>query len=323
MTPSDLKGRARPLRGNRRGNPTPFGVRTTHPVVPVVCALVLAASAGCWQPPKITRAQQERGYILVLEGIDFNVWQMAGTYHGLRDAGIDAAIDVPDWGYRNVFNSGYRNLSDLPNNRRLCEQFARRIGDYLREYPGRPVDIIGYSGGGALAVMTAEALPPGVTLDRIILLGAALSPDYDLSTALSRCRRGIVNFYSSADCLVLGAGTKLYGTIDRRKTPAAGHVGFRVPQEARDIRGAGPPGEPRPAADTRPGRPRGDASTRPGGPQGGPYAKLTQIAWTPSMWRLGHDGGHFGWVARQWTAEVVAPWLKQPQAVPETRPTLP
>jgi len=262
---------------------------------------VLALSAGCWQPPKITRAEQERGYILVLEGIDFNVWQMAGTYQGLRDAGIDAAIDVPDWGYRHVFNGGNRNLTDLANNRRLSEQFAGRIAEYLREYPGRPVDIIGYSGGGALAVMTAEALPPGVMLARIILLGAALAPDYDLSTALSRCERGIVNFYSSADCLVLGAGTKLYGTIDRRKTAAAGHVGFRVPGGGREVRGAGPPG----------------------GPHGGPYAKLTQVAWTPSMIWLGHDGGHFGWVARRWTAEVVAPWLKRPQAAPETRPTPP
>jgi pimeloyl-ACP methyl ester carboxylesterase len=262
-----------------------------------------ALAAGCWRPPKMQRAELERGYILVLEGIDFNVWQMAGTYQGLRDAGIDCAIDLPDWGYRNVFNSGNRNLTDLANNRRLCEQYARQIADYRRQYPGRPVDIVGYSGGGALAVMTAERLPAGVVLDRIVLLGAAISPDYDLTTALNRCERGIVNFYSSADSLVLGAGTKLYGTIDRKKTVSAGHVGFKHSPSAASSGGGD-------GNHTTSSQPATDAG-------------LTQVAWTPSMWLLGHDGGHFGWVARRWTADVVAPYLKQPRNVSGPREAKP
>lgn len=260
-------------------------------------------AAGCWQPPKMQRTELERGYILVLEGIDFAAWQMAGTYQGLRDAGIDCAIDVPDWGYRNEFNSGYRNLTDLPNNRRWVERLARDIADYQKEHPGRPVDIIGYSGGGALAVMTAEALPSGVRLDRIILLGAAMSPDYDLRPALSRCERGIVNFYSSADAIVLGTGTKLYGTIDRKKTVSAGHVGFKTPAGLPSSR---PEGR---AASASKEEQRGE-DTPFVASQPALYAKLTQVAWTPSMWWLGHDGAHFGWVARRWTDEVVAPYLK-------------
>lgn len=281
------------------GLDTPSGLFRTETGRYALCPVLLALAAGCWQPPKMERTELDRGYILVLEGIDFNAWQMAGTWQGLRDAGIDYAIDVPDWGYRNQFNGGYRNLTDLANNRRWVERFVSKIVDYRKEYPGCPVDIIGYSGGGALAIFTAETLPPGLTLDRIVLIGAAISPDYDLSTALSRCERGIVNFYSSADSLVLGTGTTLYGTIDRKKTVSAGHVGFRVPdtqcargETTKTLTSARVPSAARPAS------------------QPALYSKLMQVAWTPQMRQLGHDGGHFGWVARRWTAEVVAPYLK-------------
>ncbi len=256
-------------------------------VVHGMLAIAALLAAGCWQPPPIQRAEQERGLILVLEGIDFTVWQMADTYRGLRDAGIDCAIDVPDWGYRSRLLGGYRNLTDLPNNRREAARFAARITEYQRDFPGRPVSILGYSGGGGLAILAAEALPAGVRLDRIVLIGAAISPEYDIAAALERCERGIVNFYSSADGLILGTGTRLYGTIDRHKTPSAGHVGFRVPAAK--------------------------AASRPA-----LYAKLTQIAWTPADWKLGHDGGHFGWIARRWAAEVLAPHLRP--VGPQTRP---
>jgi len=244
-----------------------------------VCLAALTLTAGCWQPPKMQRAELERGYILMLEGIDFNVWQMGDIYRGLRDAGVDYAIDVVDWGYRSRPFAAYGNLTDLKNNRRLAGEFAQRVAGYQQEYPGRPVCIIGYSGGGGLAILTAEALPEGVMLDRILLLGAAISPDYDLSKALSRCRRGIVNFYSSADSVVLGVGTRLYGTIDRARMPAAGHVGFR-------------------------------ASSEPAASQPDTSSGLIQVPWTPEMRKLGHDGGHFGWMARRWTAEIVAPYIR-------------
>jgi hypothetical protein len=256
-----------------------IGIRIGRIVSRATCAVTIALAVGCWQPPKMQRAELDRGYILMLEGIDFNVWQMGDIYRGLRDAGIDCAIDVVEWGYRSVPLGGYLNLTDIENNRRLAGEFAWKIAGYQKEFPDRPVRIIGYSGGGGLAVLTAEVLPDGAILDRILLFGAAISPDYDLSKALSRCRRGIVNFYSSADCLVLGTGTQLYGTIDRAKTSSAGHVGFRT-------------------------------SSQPATSQASDSSKLIQVAWTPEMRKLGHDGGHFGWMARRWTAQIVAPYVR-------------
>ncbi len=241
------------------------------------CA-ILVVGAGCWRPPLPTRDEQQQGYILLLQGIDYTAWQMADTYRGLRDAGIRGAIDVPDWGYRNSFGAAGRNIKELEHNRDLAAGYARQIADYQKAFPGRPTCIIGYSGGAAIGVFAAEVLAPGVQIDRMILLGAALSPDYDLSRALSRCDRGIVNLYSAEDSLVLGALTKKYGTMDRKYVASAGHVGFT-----------------RPATASQPAL----------------YAKLTQVAWTPEMRAQGHDGGHFGWLARRWAAEVVAPYVKQ------------
>jgi hypothetical protein len=111
-------------------------------------------------------------------------------------------------------------------------------------------------------------------VDRIVLIGAALSPDYDLTDALSHCRRGIVSFYSRRDWLMLGVGTKMFGTIDRRRTVSAGRIGF-----------LGTDGEP------------------------ARFEGLTQVAWTDAWRDLGHGGGHFGWLARRWVRDVLAPHL--------------
>ena len=61
------------------------------------------------------------------------------------------------------------------------------------------------------------------------MLAPALSPTYDLSRALRAVRREMVVFWSPLDVIILGAGTRVFGTIDRVKTASAGLVGFRVP----------------------------------------------------------------------------------------------
>ena len=102
-------------------------------------------------------------------------------------------------------------------------------------------------------------------MERAVLLAPALSPRYDLTAALRAVRREMVVFWSPLDVVILGAGTRLFGTIDRVRTVGAGLVGFAVPG----------PDEP-------------DAERRR------QYAKLRQVRWRPRMVGLGHLGGHFG-----------------------------
>jgi len=206
----------------------------------------------------------------MLPGVEGSAWQFADTYKGLREAGVDRAIDIVEWGGRPF--ASLTNLINLPLNRKRAKAIAARIGKYTDEHPDRPITLVGYSGGGGLAVLAVESLDDGVRLDRLILIGAALSPQYDLSIALSRCRDGIVNLYSPGDWIMLGLGTKLFGTIDRVRTESAGHVGFQ------------------------------DAE--------GQLAKvkgLRQVVWIREWSSLGHDGGHYGWLAQPWARDILAP----------------
>ena len=65
----------------------------------------------------------------------------------------------------------------------------------------------------------------------VFLLASALSPEYDLSKALGHVRGKVYVFTSPGDSLVLGTGTRLFGTIDGIKSDAAGLNGLRLRRE--------------------------------------------------------------------------------------------
>ncbi len=236
-------------------------------------AISLFATTGCFQPEPATPAQLARGLLVMLPGIEGSPSQFADTCKGLRVAGVDCAIEIHNWN-RGLFSS-LANLTDLEGNRRRAATIATQITAYQTRFPDRPVTLVGYSGGAALALFTCEALPDGVHLDRVILLAAGVSPGYDLRPTLARTRRGVVNLYSRNDWWTLGVFTSLFGTLDRRQTAAAGHVGFCTPD--------------------------GRLLMCPG---------LIQIRWLPPWRGLGHGGGHVGWLAGDWAREVLAPEIR-------------
>lgn len=238
-------------------------------LLPVVGLLV--AAAGCL-PPDITEEQRRfhRGCVVMLPGIESGAWVFRGTVEGLREAGLDRGIEIIEWGDRPF--ASMRNLRNIEANRDRAARIAARLVVLMGDHPGAPVTLVGYSGGGGMALLAADRLPEDASLDRLILIAAAVSPDYDLSYALERCDKGIVNFYSAWDWFIVGLGTEIFGTIDRKTTAAAGHVGFR--EEA------------------------GGLLERDG---------LVQIPWSWDWWCLGHAGGHRGWLARRWARDVLAP----------------
>ncbi|NLX14562.1 MAG: hypothetical protein GXY44_13045 [Phycisphaerales bacterium] len=233
--------------------------------------IVLAGLFGCHQPEPLHREQLEQGCVFLLPGVEGGAWQFQQTTQGLRDAGLNQAIDVIEWGVR-PFGSMI-NLTDLKGNRRRAVAIAEHIAQYQRNFPERPTTLLGFSGGGGLAVLTAEALPEGIRVDRLILVSAVISPQYDLSKAAVHSRKKIISFYSNRDWLIIGAGTTLFGTIDRQYTSSAGHVGFQDDQ----------------------GQLRTDG--------------LVQIAWRPEWRQLGNNGGHLGWLAREWARDILAPQI--------------
>jgi pimeloyl-ACP methyl ester carboxylesterase len=158
---------------------------------------------------------------------------------------------------------------------------AQLIQDYQDEHPGRPVYLVGHSGGGALATWILEALPENRAVAGAVLLAPAISWGYPLAAALRKVQRWVWHFWSPLDFLLLGAGTSLVGTLDGRHTASAGLCGFAVPPDA-------------------------DREERE------LYARrLRQQRYTVAMARQFNLGGHFGWTNRVFVAETLAPLLLQ------------
>ncbi len=230
-------------------------------------------AAGCSQIKPPTSEELDRGYVLLLPGVGGTANWMGPMIAGLREAGVDDAIDVDAWGKRPL--GTLSNLTSYEDNRKEAARLAGKIVEYRNDHPKAPIRILGYSGGGGMALFTAEALPADMQLDRVVLLAAAISPGYDLAPTIARCRRGVVSFYSENDWGRIGMGTQMFGTMDRQKSRSAGYIGFRTANDALLHR-----------------------------------TGFEQIPWIPSWRKLGHGGDHAGYLAKAWARDILAPQLR-------------
>ncbi len=222
----------------------------------------------------------ERGLVLVLPGIEGESFVNHSIARGLADGGVEAAIEVYDWTTGIIVRLFY-HLRGWRRNVAQAERLVRRIVEYREAHPGRPVHLVGHSGGGAMAVLILERLPAGTTVTSAVLLQAAISPRYNLSAALAGAELGIWSFRSLLDLFFLGIFTTVAGTIDGRHTPAAGMVGFRPPAGLS-------------AADKE------------------LYAtRLHEVSFRPAMSAAFHLGGHFGPTNRVFVGEWIAPFIRK------------
>ncbi len=192
----------------------------------------------------------------------------------LRDAGVTAEVRVHPW-KRPVYDV-LGHLQDLETNRAEAVNVARMLGEYRRGHPAARIDLVGYSGGGGQALLVAEALADDVRPFNIVLVQPGVSPTWDLTTTLRKIDGQVINFCCATDWFILGAGTKVFGTIDRKKVAAAGKNGF-------DVAAAVP-----------------DPAQR---------ERLVQRPWTREMLRRGHIGNHLSMMLYAWNREYVAPYL--------------
>ncbi|MBI3864486.1 MAG: hypothetical protein HY290_21600 [Planctomycetia bacterium] len=175
-----------------------------------------------------TPERLDRGLVLVLPGIEGESCMNHSIARGLADGGVNAAIEIFDWTTGVILLFLY-HLRGTRRNLRHADRLVRRIVDYQQSHPGRPVYLVGHSGGAAMIALALERLPADRKIACAILLQAALSPDHDLSTALEHTEVGIWNFRSPLDVFFLGVGTWVAGTLDGPHQAAAGMVGFRLP----------------------------------------------------------------------------------------------
>ncbi len=236
----------------------------------LVWILALALLAGCYAQPYVTEERMDKGLVIVLSGIEGRGLLNEAICKGLDEGGVNCAIRLVDWTtpFTLVFN-----LANEAGNRQKAEGIARRIVEYRYDYPGRPVVLVGQSGGAAMAAWTAEVLPAGKDVDGIVMLVPSLSPEYMLDWALKKSKGGIVSFYSEHDWMLLS--TTLSGTMDGQFTASAGRTGFVLPKASDPVT----------------------------------YEKLNQIPWDESVAWSGYTGGHFTSGAHVFVAEFVAPFV--------------
>jgi hypothetical protein len=243
----------------------------------VGAVLALACQLGTAHGgPQSNSSSPTAGIVFVAEGIGGLDFIARAAQSSLIHAGLPHEVRIFTW----THGEGHflKDLQDTVHLLHKADELAAEVLRVKERDPRRPVYLVGKSGGAGLVLAAAERLPP-CTLERIVLLSAAVSPTYDLRQALRATRTEIVSFYSGYDQLVLGLGTREFGTIDRVYGPSAGLNGFRIPTNL---------------------TPEDQAL----------YERLIQIPWRPAMIREGNLGTHTGTSMPAFIGKEVAPWLK-------------
>jgi pimeloyl-ACP methyl ester carboxylesterase len=228
------------------------------------------------EPPDLSAERDGLGLVLVADGV--GGLDLCGTAlrYVMGGLGVPHAVRVVSWGHG--FGRWHADLTNIGNRDARAAETAAEVLGFRARNPGRPVFLVGKSGGSGVVAKALEALPEDA-VEAVILLSPALSPRYDLTRALRAVRREMVVFWSPYDLVVLGLGTRIFGTIDRIKSVSAGLVGFRPPAPA-------------------------DEASRL------QYAKLRQVRWAPAMARTGYLGGHVGTDSPAFLRKYVVPLLR-------------
>lgn len=237
---------------------------------------MLAFAAGCQVVPALPQRPGPIGaggtYLIHLPGVGgdspFDRWWM----NELEKGGAVSRVELYDWTRDDPWMGA---LTAYAQNHREAVKVADLIMQRRLADPRAHIILSAESGGVGPLIWAMEKLPNCVRVDDVVLVAPALSPDYDLSVALSHVRGKMYSFNSAGDWFILGWGTSTFGTIDGKKCQAAGRYGFVLPRHA-------------------------DARE---------YQKLVQIPYNPDWMKYWDFGGHTGAMSALFARHVVAPLL--------------
>ena len=261
---------------------------TTPKILAMIYSKLLTTLYGLrFGPPVETPEAEAAALVLIADGVGGFELTSFGLRHVVGQGGGPELVRAVPWGHG--WGRWHADLTNIPNQRAGARAVADRVLAWREAHPDRPAYLVGKSGGTGIAVGALELLPAG-SVEAAFLLAAALSPTYDLTRALRAVGREIVAFWSPLDVIILGAGTWLFGTMDRVHSVGAGLVGFRPPDDL-------------------------DAAGR------ALYAaKLRQVRWTPEMVASGHLGGHAGTDNPAFLRRYILPLLRAGAANPAPEP---
>jgi hypothetical protein len=229
----------------------------------IVAHLALATAAT---------TQPTHTFVLHLNGIGGKRTMDRWLVEGLAQSPLEADYQIYDW---TGDEQGMLSLTDVKLHKSESAKVAQMIVDYRLSHPNDRIILTSHSAGTGIAAWALAQLPAGVDVDTWVMLESALSPKFDLSKSLAHVTGKAYAFSSINDAIVLGAGTKLMGTVDRVETEAAGLVGFRKPT-------SGDPAQ---------------------------YQKLVNVTYDTTWMRFGNVGDHIGCMLPSFVRNVIAPTL--------------
>jgi hypothetical protein len=265
----------------------------------------IPATAG-WindEPRRGREGTYDREVLFLLDGVGGFQFSPALVRRALRLEGSSLATILFNWQF-GIPGEIFSDLMWYRRNRLMGLRLARKMLAFRRVYPGAFIHLLAFSGGAGIALFACEALRRGTAavaaaprggrgalrrpqggaatsapiIETLVLACPAMSPDYNLGPSLRAVRRCYA-LVSHRDRWLLGLGTRIFGTTDRRFVDAAGQVGFRIPVRIslEDL-----------AA----------------------YDRLAEIRWDPSLRRQGHRGGHTAWAAIPFLRKHLLPILR-------------
>jgi pimeloyl-ACP methyl ester carboxylesterase len=205
-------------------------VRTLAVVLFSAATAAAVAPAGRWDcgPAPETMPSPVSGRLLILPGVGNTRFHLAGFVAATEALLPRFTVEVRTWGKPFLT---IHNLRAHERNEATAASIAAEIAAWRQANPDTPFYLVGYSGGGGMATLVTSALPAGVSIDRLVLVAPAISPDYPVESAvLPHVREFVVNYASERD-LQVGWGTRTFGTIDRKNTVSAGAIGFTAEHE--------------------------------------------------------------------------------------------
>ncbi len=205
--------------------PTLFRLARTSAAVLLATFTVAAdTTTSRWECGAVTDAtSSERGRVLIMPGVGNTRFHLAGFVERVEQQLPNFDVEVRTWG--TPFHM-IENLRAEERNSSTAAEIAAELAAWRRTHAEEKLYVVGYSGGGGMVTLVTAALPDDVSIDRLILVAPAISPDYPLAErVLPHVNELVANFASALD-LQVGWGTRAFGTIDRKNTMSAGAVGF-------------------------------------------------------------------------------------------------
>jgi hypothetical protein len=232
--------------------------------------LVTGSSVAVAPATRPATVPAPKPYVMHLPGVSGTSIVDFSLREGLRKAGFDGPFEIYDW---TCHDPGIPALHARMRNEEQAGIVAEILTRQFRAHPKQPIYLTCHSGGSGPATWALERLPADVKVACFVMLAPALSPEYDLTKALAHVTGKAYCFNSPSDDLVLGTGTKMFGTIDGVRCDAAGRIGFTRPA-------AGDPAQ---------------------------YAKLIHEPYQSGWVDFGHIGGHIGCMGAPFVQAIVAP----------------